>query len=187
VDNFLELMDRLRAGDADAARAVYAKWACRLIELARVRLGLSLAGKEDPEDVVQSAYRSFFRHYGAGRFHVEDWHDVWAVLATIAVRKCSRRVAYHLAARRDPRREEPRSFDELAASDPTPEQAAVLAETVERLLRGLDPPERAIVELSLQGYTVSEISERLGRAERSVQRVRENVRKQLERRQSEGA
>jgi RNA polymerase sigma-70 factor (ECF subfamily) len=48
-----------------------------------------------------------------------------------------------------------------------------------------DPDERAVLELSLQGYTATEISERLGRAERSVRRLRERVRKRLERMQAE--
>ena len=67
-----------------------------------------------------------------------------------------------------------------AYREPTPEQAAVLAETVEKMLGQLAPPERPIVELSLQGYSTREVSERLGRAERSVRRVRERVRERLE-------
>jgi RNA polymerase sigma-70 factor (ECF subfamily) len=52
---------------------------------------------------------------------------------------------------------------------------------LEHLLRGLDGDERPILEMSLQGYSTQEISERLGRAERSVRRLRERVRLQLER------
>jgi RNA polymerase sigma-70 factor (ECF subfamily) len=37
------------------------------------------------------------------------------------------------------------------------------------------------LELSLQGFTAPEISVRLGRAERSVRRLREQIRKRLER------
>jgi RNA polymerase sigma-70 factor (ECF subfamily) len=70
--------------------------------------------------------------------------------------------------------------------EPTPEHAAVLAETVETLLRGLTNQERPVVELSLQGYSTQEIGERLGRAERSVRRLRERVRRQLERLNAEG-
>ena len=72
------------------------------------------------------------------------------------------------------------TWREAIDREPTPEQAAVLAETVEQILAQLTPPERPIVELSLQGYSTREVSERLGRAERSVRRVRERVREQLE-------
>jgi RNA polymerase sigma-70 factor (ECF subfamily) len=69
--------------------------------------------------------------------------------------------------------------------EPTPLEASVLSETIEQLLAGLDEEERPILELSLQGYTTREISERLGRAERTVRRLREGVRQRLERMQRE--
>jgi RNA polymerase sigma-70 factor (ECF subfamily) len=58
---------------------------------------------------------------------------------------------------------------------------------VEALLRDLDQDERPIVELSLQGYSTQEISTQLGRAERSVRRLRERVRQRLEQMQEDGA
>jgi RNA polymerase sigma-70 factor (ECF subfamily) len=70
---------------------------------------------------------------------------------------------------------------------PTPLEAAALGETVEQLLAGLDEDERPILELSLQGYTTQEISARLGRAERTVRRLREQIRNRLERMQAEGS
>ena len=69
--------------------------------------------------------------------------------------------------------------------EPTPLEAAILSETVEQLLAGLDEEERPILELSLQGYSTREISERLGRAERTVRLLREGVRHRLERMQRE--
>jgi DNA-binding NarL/FixJ family response regulator len=42
-----------------------------------------------------------------------------------------------------------------------------------------------ILELNLQGYTTREISERLGRAERTVRLLREGLRKRLQRMQQE--
>ena len=65
---------------------------------------------------------------------------------------------------------------------PAPHEAVLLAETVEALFRQADDPdEREILELSLQGFSAPEIAAKLGRAERSVRRVRERVRKRLER------
>jgi RNA polymerase sigma-70 factor (ECF subfamily) len=71
--------------------------------------------------------------------------------------------------------------------EPTPLEAAVLNETVEQLLRGLDEEERPVLEMSLQGFTTREISQRLGRAERTVRLLREGVRHRLEGMQREGA
>src|SRR5438132_1271061 len=56
-----------------------------------------------------------------------------------------------------------------------------VVQSADQLLGELDEDERPIIELSLQGYTTQEISELLGRAERSVRRLRERVRAQLER------
>jgi RNA polymerase sigma-70 factor (ECF subfamily) len=44
-----------------------------------------------------------------------------------------------------------------------------------------------MIEMSLQGYSTQEISEQTGRAERSVRRLRERVRKYLERQRAETA
>jgi RNA polymerase sigma-70 factor (ECF subfamily) len=71
-------------------------------------------------------------------------------------------------------------WPEAPGREPTPLEAAVLNETVERLLAGLNEAQRPVLELSLQGYTAQEISERLGRAERTVRLLREGVRKRLE-------
>jgi RNA polymerase sigma-70 factor (ECF subfamily) len=70
--------------------------------------------------------------------------------------------------------------------DPQPEEAALLVETVEGLFLAItDEDERAILELSLQGFSAAEIVEQTGRAERSVRRLRERMRKRLERMQAE--
>ena len=53
-------MGRLRSGEDEAAREVFVRFAARLAGLARRHLDVRLAVKVDPEDVVQSAYKSFF-------------------------------------------------------------------------------------------------------------------------------
>jgi RNA polymerase sigma-70 factor (ECF subfamily) len=107
------------------------------------------------------------------------------------VRKCAERAAYHHAECRDaarevsPRGDEAAPWPEPFGREPTPLEAAVLSETVGQLLASLDEEERPVLELSLQGYTTREISERLGRAERTVRLLREGVRHRLERMQRE--
>jgi RNA polymerase sigma-70 factor (ECF subfamily) len=180
------------AADAES-RAVFERFTRRLIGLARSHLDAQLRHKIDPEDVVQSAYKSFFIRYGDGALAAEGWDGLWGILTCITVRKCADRVRYHRADCRDLARETqaaPSGADEpwreVAGREPTPEEAAVLAETVGRLLEGLDEGERGIVELSMQGYSTQEISAELGRAERSVRRLRERVRKRLDRLRADG-
>src|SRR5262249_30127449 len=70
---------------------------------------------------------------------------------------------------------------EAIAREPSPAEAAVLAETVEQLFRAVDEEGRRVVELSLQGYKPAEISARVGRSERTVYRLLERVKGKLER------
>jgi RNA polymerase sigma-70 factor (ECF subfamily) len=172
----------------ESSRAVFELFTRRLIGLARGHLHLQIQHKVDPEDVVQSAYKSFFLRYGEDALKSQKLDDLWSLLSLITLRKCADRVRHFATDRRNVAREaandplddlEP--WREVIDREPTPEQAAVLAETLEQTLAGLAPPERPIVELSLQGYSTREVSERLGRAERSVRRVRERVRQRLER------
>ena len=191
--SFSDLMDRLRRGDSAAAERVFARFAGRLIGLARRRLGARLRGKEDAEDVMQSVLKSFFVRQAGGEFELGDWDGLWALLTVITLRKCGYRTRRFLAARRDVRREAaPSSPDEAGgweavSREPTPEEAAVLAETVEDLFRGLDEDNRRIVELSLQGHRPAEVSAAVGLTERTVYRVLERVRDRLERLADEGA
>jgi RNA polymerase sigma-70 factor (ECF subfamily) len=84
-----------------------------------------------------------------------------------------------------PRQSESAQGLEPFGREPTPFEAAVLSETVEQLLSRLDQEEQPILEMSLQGYTTREISERVGRAERTVRLLREGIRRRLERMQRE--
>ena len=191
-DSLAELMGRLRSGEDGAAREVFIRFAGRLVGLARRHLDARLAVKVDPEDVVQSAYKSFFVRHRDGGLEVGSWDGLWGVLTVITLRKCADRAAYYRAEKRDVGREAAAVADDSAAPvaaldrEPRPDEAAALAETVEALFRAAaDPDERAILELSLQGFTAAEISQRLDRAERSVRRLRERIRKRLERMQAD--
>jgi RNA polymerase sigma-70 factor (ECF subfamily) len=189
AETFARLMARLRSGEDAAAREVFERFAGRLVALTRGRFNRLLARKVDPEDVVQSAFKSFFVRHRAGTLDVGGWDGLWNLLTLITLRKCADRAEYFLADRRDAAREATGATDGngpnawLVALDrqPRPEEAVILAETVEHLFQDVSAHERPILELSLQGYTSAEISDRLGRAERSVRRLRERIRKRLER------
>ena len=192
-NSFAAFLAGLHHGDDAAAREFFGRFTHQLIALALRHIDAGLRHKVDPEDVVQSAYKSFFFRYGAGNLNVVNWNSLWGLLTLIAVRKCAERAAYHRAQCRDAAREvaPPQEAGkapwlEPFGREPTPLEAAVLSETVEQLFAGLDEEERPVLELSLQGYTTAEISERLGRAERTVRLLRESIRHRLERMQHEG-
>jgi RNA polymerase sigma-70 factor (ECF subfamily) len=185
TESFSAVMEQLRSGEDAAARAVFQRFARQLVALARRRVEGRLAHRLDPEDVVQSAFKSFFVRYRDGKLQVGDWDGLWGLLTLITLRKCADRFEYLRAERRDVAREAPARDGQVppwqltAGREPQPYEAALLTETVEQLWRAADADERPVLELSLQGCTAVEISLRLGRALRSVQRLRERIRKRL--------
>lgn len=191
--SFAELMERLRTGDSSAASVIFCRFAHRLIGLARQRLEGRMQRKVDPEDIMQSALKSFFWRHADGQFDLATWDSLWSMLVVITLRKCGHRAEHFRAGCRDVRREQSPvltddSSDSWAAvaKDPTASQAALLTEAIEQLMSSLgDERERHMLELALQGYSTAEISTMVDRTERTVQRVLSRVRKRLERMRDE--
>lgn len=184
--SFDDVMARLRAGDPAAATFVFERFAQRLIALARARLDGATRRKVDPEDVLQSVFRSFFLRHAAGQFQFEGWDGLWGMLMLLTVRKCGRQAQQLRRGRRDVQREVALngSVDdapkwEALAREPTPEEAAVFSDLVEQLARQSSELERPILALCLQGYTQVEISEQVGCTERTVRRVLTRLRERL--------
>jgi RNA polymerase sigma-70 factor (ECF subfamily) len=185
TDSFDTLLAQLHAGDDEAAARIFHRFADRLIALAHSQLRQGLQRKVDPEDVLQSVFRSFVRRLRAGQFQLDSWDSLWAVLTVMTLRKCGHLQEYFQAARRDVRREEQgmaeaiQALGAVCARNPTPEEAAVLTDLLESVLRPFDERDRRIVTLHLQGYSQAEICEDVGRAERTVRRTIARVRKRL--------
>jgi RNA polymerase sigma-70 factor (ECF subfamily) len=181
-------MNRLRAGEEVAAAELFQRFAGRLIALARSRLDRLVRQKVDPEDVLQSVFKSFFRRHREGDWDLTDWDSLWSLLARMTIRKCGRRAIHYQSQRRDVRRETAPATDQQESSyfreainrEPTPDEAALLGETVEQVLRALEGCHRDMVQLSLQGCTCAEIANETGVTERSVQRVLKHVRERIE-------
>lgn len=191
TNSFAALLERFHSDEDAAARDVFERYARQLVALARRQFAPRLAHRIDPEDVVQSAFKSFFLGHREGKLRVGDWDKMWNLLALITQRKCADRIEYLRAQRRDIDREVPApngadlSWPPVAGREPLPEEVAGLTETIESLFRSTDEDERPVLELSLQGHTAAEIAVRLGMALRTVHRLREKIHKRLLRRRGE--
>lgn len=182
---FDAVLTGLRAGDNAAATLLFEKFASQLLHVTRQNLNGQIRRKLDPDDVVQSVFRTFFRRTAVGEFSLCDWDDLWGLLATIAVRKCSRQLEFYSAARRDCRREVP--LDEMMASHdvdllaktPAPLETAAFTETLELLMHDLNKLGKQVLVLRLHGYSVEEISEQVGRTQRTVFRTLELIKARL--------
>jgi RNA polymerase sigma-70 factor (ECF subfamily) len=185
-DSFADVMARLRAGDDNAAAQVFRRFTHRLIALARAHLDSRVRQKVDPEDVLQSAYKSFFLRCEQERLSAENWDGLWSLLTVITTRKCGRWARKFRGGRRDVAAEVAAAGDPdesdvivLYSEEPSPEEAVMLSELVEQLHRGLGERDSTILTLALQGHTAAEISERLGRPERTVYRVLGRIKRRL--------
>jgi RNA polymerase sigma-70 factor (ECF subfamily) len=133
-DSFADVMDRLRAGDAGAAAQVVRRFTRRLVALARAQLDSRLRQKVDPEDVLQSVYKSFFLRCEQGRLSLGGWDGLWALLALITARKCGRWAEHFRAARRDVKAEvaavggaDESGLVAAFSTEPSPAEAAMLS------------------------------------------------------------
>jgi RNA polymerase sigma-70 factor (ECF subfamily) len=182
------LVERYRAGDQRAAEALFHRFERQLVGLAKKRMSNRLAQRLDPEDVVQSAFRSFFRGAREGRFEVEHDGGLWRLLSMITLNKVRKKAEFHLADKRALGREQMAAANESSGPamveaitrEPSPLDAMLLVEEVEGLCAGLDETQRQMFDLRLQGYQIEEIATMVGRSERTVRRLMDKVRERLE-------
>jgi RNA polymerase sigma-70 factor, ECF subfamily len=182
-------MRRLQAGDQTAAFEIFEEYSGRLAGLARTRVNGALAAKLDPEDVVQSVFRSFFQRQREGQFKLDGWNNLWSLLTVITLRKCSRQVEYFRAACRNVQQEAQASPDEseayaacvAIARDPSPDETSQLLEAIELILADFTGRDRLIVEMTLQGEPCDSVSQQVQCSERTVERVRARLLSKLKR------
>jgi DNA-directed RNA polymerase specialized sigma24 family protein len=165
---------QVKEGERAAVPRLLEQYFQRLIDLARARLrGVPGLAAYD-EDVALSAFKSLCLGAERGQFpNVHDRDDLWRLMAVLTVRK-----AIDLQRRRRPAGTvEPNEVDNLLSREPDPELAAEMAEEFDRLLNRLgDPQLREIALWKVEGETNAAIAERLGCAERSVERKLHRVR-----------
>ena len=190
--SFSAMMSKLRAGDEDAASQVFQRYVKRLIALASRQFDAGVRSKEDPEDVVNSVLKSFFVRDDRKPYELANWEGLWALLATITVRKCIARRQFWKAACRDVNREvkpasdAPTDWIEAIDREPTAEEATVLKEEIRRLVDRFLPSHRPIAELHLQNYPTAEIAEKCGCSARTARRVGERIHTYLHEFEAEG-
>lgn len=182
VGNTLVLLSRLGHGEEQAAAEIFNRHVNRLVALAGARLSQKYAQRVDPEDVVQSAFRSFFREAKAGRYQFQRSGDLWRLLAAITMNKLYHQIEFHGAAKRSPRREQGKgdadqsSIEYWVSREPSADAAAELIDEVTALMDQLEPNDRKVLELRLQDLSTEEIAAKLGCSDRTVRRALERIR-----------
>ena len=179
-DDSANLLDRWRTGDEDAAEDLFQRYSERLISLVRAHLSEKFAARLDAEDVVQSAFRSFFRGSREGRYLLAHSGDLWRLLVAIAQHKLQHQAHKHTAAKRSVARESATVHSGAHAgkgdaSVPSPNDALSVAEAIESICARLRPIEQRMFELRLEAYTLDEIALDTQRSQRTVRRVMDRI------------
>ena len=182
------LIRGLRDGDRTVVQDFCQRYGASLERLAAKHLPAALRRRVGPEDVVQSACRTFLRRTRGGEFQLADSEDLWRLLCAITLTKVREQARFHLRQKRGLDKEvalEAPSQDSLVtafqpvARGPTPAEAAEFADQFEKIISALDEEERQVVDLKLQEYTTQEMAQRMGCSERTVRRILKRVQTQL--------
>jgi DNA-directed RNA polymerase specialized sigma24 family protein len=181
------LLRRFKGGEADAATALYLRYAKRLQALAKSQTSSVLATRVDPEDVVQSVFRTFFRRASEGHYDIPEGEELWKLFLVISLNKVRTLGEFHRAGKRDVKRTVSATYvvggahgghDGRGESDA--EAWTTLRMVVDDLLGAISPTNRRIVELRIEGFHVAEIAEKTDRSKRTVERVLQGFRTQLQ-------
>lgn len=172
------LVMMIRDGDDGAAALLYHRYAHRVLNLVQNRMSDRLRSKTEPEDIVQSAFRSIFRGVRSGHYEAPEGAALWNLLAVIAVNKLRRHANRIFAQRRDASREitlqdrdEALGFDQRSVE--------ILEITIRETLEQMRPLDAEVLSLRLQKFSVEEIAEQTGHSKRMVERSLQKSRARL--------
>jgi RNA polymerase sigma factor (sigma-70 family) len=183
VTNYLR---QFQAGDRAGFEKLWERYYPRLVKLARKKLQGLRRGAADESDVAASALDSFVQSVEQGRLpQILDRDGLWHLLVVVTTRKASRLRRHERRLKRggghvldeaalpnaegDPEQET--GLEQILAREPTPEEAALTAEELPRLLHLLpDPALRDIALRKLEGYTNGEIAAEFGCVRRTIER-----------------
>lgn len=187
VGSITQYIGGLREGDNIATQEVWNRYFRRLIGLARNRLRDAPKRMADEEDVVVSAFESFYRGVEDGKFpKLNDREDLWQVLVMITARKAVNQLKHEFRQKRGAGKvkqldgspdDSNAGYREVIGDEPTPSFAMAVAEQCDELLDQLqDETLQNVAVWKMQGDTNDQIAERLGCKTRTVERKLKMIR-----------
>ncbi len=165
----------------------------RLVGLARKKLGDSPRSVKDEDDVVQSAFKSFFVRAQAGQFpELRDRNNLWPLLVLITARKASNQRQHERRLKRgagqitnqvgsEGNGSEDQWFAQVIADDPSPDDATIFLAELERFMDSLDDPsQRLILFWKLEERTNPEMARHLDCSLSAIERKLRLIRSRLQ-------
>ncbi|MEO1526786.1 MAG: protein kinase [Planctomycetota bacterium] len=172
-----ELLKAWKVGEQSAADVLWQRYTQRLIGLVASRVADRFRDRIAPEEVVQSAWGSFFNAVKRSRVQVDETLALWNLLATFAKRKLARRLERSAASKRGGHvgRRIPFDPSESAVHDGSGRETELL-DWFETELEG---DLHVVLMHLLQGRSQLEIARELGVNERTVRRRIKSIRERL--------
>jgi RNA polymerase sigma factor (sigma-70 family) len=152
----MSLFTGLRLGEAWAEEDLYRRFWPQVCQLLEREMDRRLRRREDPEDIAQTVFRTFFGRVRQGEFQFVHAGALWSLLQQIARRKMWKHAEHHRAQKRDVRREQ-----EPPPREPSDEEADFVWDLVATALSKEDRPEPRMLLLQACGYTLPEICARI--------------------------
>ncbi len=177
----LHWLDNLADGKPTAVEEFWNRYGESLQRVAERQIASWLRRRIDPEDVVQSACRTFFRRAGQGDFSLESKDDLWKLLLTITLNKVRMQARFHSRNRRSISKEQ--ALPEEASLQPAEWDHAIenieLQDTLQTAFADYDDERKQLLEMWLEGRTQTEIAAEIGCSERTVRRMQDRIRNDL--------
>lgn len=185
VGSVTNYLGQLKEGNSIAIQQLWDRYFQALIRLARGKLTVAPRMESYDEDVALSAFASFIRAVELGRFpDLRDRTDLWQILVMLTHRKVGGLIRRERRTKRGGNRiriaaewhdedgmAAANSFLKIISREPTPQEAAEVAEECQRQLDLLnDPKLRRVASLKLEGFSNEEIAKSLGCVLRTVER-----------------
>jgi DNA-directed RNA polymerase specialized sigma24 family protein len=189
------LLDDLKAGQHEAAEAIWRRYYQRVVTLARRQLrSAPHQSVQDVEDVALGAFQGLYAGVVESRFQrLSDRGDLWPVLAAVTAKKALGQRQWHDRRKRggnhvntfpgsggdagSPDPDKTNAWDWAAQPGADPEASAILREEFQELIAPLQNLTLQQVALwRMDGLNNQEIAQKLGYVPRTVERKLERIR-----------
>jgi len=163
----------------DAAGKFADRYMEKLVSLIQRNISGRFQSRFDAEDVAQSVMRSWFEGVRKRKIHPTSSSEIWPLISVMALNKVRNRIRFNQAGRRDVRQSE--AGDEISDQipEPTPDDVVAFEDMLQVISDSLDEQSREVLQLILEGYSVTEISERLEVSTKTIQRRKKTIREQI--------
>jgi RNA polymerase sigma-70 factor (ECF subfamily) len=178
------LLERLCAGDDDAACQAFRAYEPYLRMVVRRQLSGRLRAKFDSVDVVQSVWADLLTGFRSGAWKFADSASLRAFLLRATRNRFLNRLRDHRHSLAHQRPLEGAAAGAVASAEPRPSEVAQADDLWARLLALCPPAHRELLRLKRQGLPVVELAARTGLHPSSVRRILYDLAGQLARHQA---